>query len=354
MRVVSSDQTAVGNRVGVVIVNYNGGDVVLRALACLREQTTPAARVVVVDNASLDGSAEKVAREHPWVELVHAGTNTGFAGGNNIGMKLLTDCDWIALVNPDAFAEPTWLEALLDARRRRPAYSFFASLLLDDADPDSIDGAGDAYHPSGLAWRLSHARRLDETDLTEVEVFGPCAAAALYRRSDLEAVGYLDERWFCYLEDTDLAFRLRLRGGRCLFVPSARVRHMGSMVTGRESEFTLYHSHRNLIWTWIRNMPGPLVWRNLHHLALGTALSVGYYSTRGHFTTLLRAKRDGFAALPWLLRERRSMQAMRTVQWREIQAVMQSAAAGYMTASSRAHRARERARALLNSADLEP
>ena len=153
------DQTAVGNRVGVVIVNYNGGDVVLRALARLREQTTPAARVVVVDNASSDGSD---GQGRPGASVGGARRRRhehGFAGGNNIGMKMLTDCDWIALLNPDAFPEPTWLEALLDARRRQPAYSFFASLLLNDADPDAIDGAGDAYHPSGLAWRLSHARK---------------------------------------------------------------------------------------------------------------------------------------------------------------------------------------------------
>jgi GT2 family glycosyltransferase len=201
---------------------------------------------------------------------------------------------------------------------------------------------------------LNHSRRLEETSLPEIEVFGPCAAAALYRRSALEAVGYFDERWFCYLEDTDLAFRLRLRGGRCLFVPDSRVRHMGSLITGRESAFTLYHSHRNLVWTWVRNMPGPLVWRNLHHLIIGTALSVGYYATRGQFSTLMRAKRDGIVALPWLLRERRAAQSTSTADWRDLRALMQPAAAGYKTASGRARSSRDRARALIDASDLEP
>jgi GT2 family glycosyltransferase len=307
-----------------------------------------------VDNASTDGSVARIASEHAWVEVVQAGTNAGFAGGNNIGMRMLTDCDWIALLNPDAFPEPRWLETLVEASHRRPEFSFFASLLLDDADPGSIDGAGDAYHPTGLAWRLNHTSRLDDTELTEIEVFGPCAAAALYRRSAVEDVGYFDERWFCYLEDTDLAFRLRLRGARCLFVPGARVRHIGSVVTGRESAFTLYHSHRNLVWTWVRDMPGPLVWRNLHHLVIGTALSIGYYATRGQFTTLLRAKRDGFAALPWLLRERREARAKNSVDWRELRALMQPASAGYRTAAGRARDSRARARAPANANDLVP
>ncbi len=206
-----------------------------------------------------------------------------------------------------------------------------------------IDGAGDAYHRTGLAWRLRHGTALDEAALTEVEVFGPCAAAALYRRSAIEGVGLFDERWFCYLEDVDLAFRLRLRGERCLFVPSSRARHMGSSVTGRESAFTLYYSHRNLVWTWIRDMPGPLVVRNLPHLLLGTALAVGYYGTRGNLRTLLRAKRDGFAALPWLLRERRQIQGTATVDWRGLQAMLQPAWDGYRTASGRASVSRERA-----------
>jgi GT2 family glycosyltransferase len=343
---VNDDANTPGDRVGVVIVNYNGGAAVLRALAHVGAQTLPPARVVVVDNRSSDGSAGQIAREYPRVELVDAGSNTGFAGGNNLGIRTLGDCTWIALLNPDAFPEPTWLAELIGAARRRPEYSFFASLLLDDADPELIDGAGDAYHATGLAWRLGHMRKLDETTLAESEVFAPCAAAALYRRIDIEAAGYFDDRWFCYLEDVDLAFRLRLRGGRCLFVPTSRVRHMGSLTTGRESDFTLYHSHRNLVWTWIRNMPGPLVWRNLPHLIAGTALAVGYYGTRGQLRTLLRAKRDGFAALPWLLRERRRTQAAAGVDWRQIRSVMQPASAGYKTAASRARLAQGRSDAV--------
>jgi GT2 family glycosyltransferase len=342
MRRVTSTHVA-SDRVGVVIVNYNGGRAVLRALDALRAQTSLPSRVVVVDNASTDGSAAQIARLHPWVELVEPGSNTGFAAGNNIGIRLLGDCEWIALLNPDAFPEPGWLAELLDASRRRPEYSFFASLLLDDADPLVIDGAGDAYHGTGLAWRLRHGTALGEADLAEVEVFGPCAAAALYRRSSVEDAGMFDERWFCYLEDVDLAFRLRLRGERCLFVPGSRARHMGSSVTGRESAFTLYYSHRNLVWTWIRDMPGPLVVRNLPHLLLGTVLSIGYYGTRGNLKTLLRAKRDGFAALPWLLRERRRTQGAATADWRELQMMLQPAWDGYRTASGRASASRERA-----------
>lgn len=324
------------SRAGVVIVNFNGGSLVLRALECLRAQTLQAARVIVVDNASSDGSGRAIAQAHPWVELIETGENTGFARGNNIGIRALDDCEWVALLNPDAFPQPDWLATMLDATLRNPAFCFFSSLLLDASDPSRLDGAGDAYHVSGLAWRREHGRPVAEFELDEHEVFGPCAAAALYRRDALLEVGLFDERWFCYFEDVDLAFRLRLAGHRCLLVPAARVLHQGSAITGRESAFTLYHSHRNLVWTWARDMPSSLAVRSIPHLLLTTVLAVGWYGARGELRTLLRAKRDGFAGIPRLRRERRALHAEAQVGWRELREQMERGRSGYLTAGTRA------------------
>ena len=323
-------------RVGVVVVNFNGGSLVLRALECVHAQTTPAARVIVVDNASSDGSARAIADAHPWVELIETGENTGFARGNNIGIRALEDCEWIALLNPDAFPQPEWLATILETANRNPEFSFFSSLLLDATDSARLDGAGDAYHVSGLAWRREHGRRVADVALDEHEVFGPCAAAALYRRTALVEVGLFDERWFCYFEDVDLAFRLRLAGYRCLLAPASRVLHQGSATTGRESAFTLYHSHRNLLWTWMRDMPAPLAIRSTPHMLLTTVLAVGWYGTRGELRTLLRAKRDGFAAIPWLLRERRALHRDARIDWLDLRALMERGRSGYLTASTRA------------------
>lgn len=323
-------------RVGVVIVNFNGGTMIARALECVRRQTTAPQRVVVVDNKSTDGSLDLVRDAHPWVEVIEPGENTGFARGNNIGIRALDDCEWIALLNPDAYPEPDWLATLLGTTRRRADCSFFASLLLDATDPATLDGAGDAYHVSGLAWRRDHGRPASDVGLAEREVFGPCAAAAMYRRSALLEVGLFDERWFCYFEDVDLAFRLRLAGHRCLLVPGSRVLHEGSATTGRESPFTLYHSHRNLVWTWLRDMPAPLLIRSTPHFLLTTALAIGWYGSRGELRTLLRAKRDGFAAAPRLLLERRRLHRDARIGWQDLRALMERGRSGYLTAGGRA------------------
>jgi GT2 family glycosyltransferase len=161
----------------------------------------------------------------------------------------------LALLNPDAFPEPGWLEALVQAAEREPTVAAFASRLVLASSPEYLDGAGDSYHASGRAWRNGHRRPLAGWPASDVEVFAPCAAAALYRRAAFDEVGGFDEQYFCYFADVDLGFRLRLRGHRCLYVHGAVVRHIGSALSGYKSEFAVYHGERNAVWTFFKDMP---------------------------------------------------------------------------------------------------
>jgi GT2 family glycosyltransferase len=331
-------------RVAVVIVAYRSRDDVLQALAHLERQTAPPARTIVVENDGGDDTAAAVRAAFPAVEVIEAGKNLGFAAGNNRAFALCGDCEWIALLNPDAFPERAWLAALHEAARRSPAYSFFGSRLLDAGDPTRLDGTGDAYHVSGFAWRRDHGRAVDEVDEGEREVFAPCAAAAMYRRDALEAVGGFDERYFCYFEDVDLAFRLRLAGHRCLSVPSSVVRHRGSASTGRESPFTLYYSHRNLVWTWVRDMPASLAVVYAPQFLASTIVAIGWYAMRGNAPTILRAKRDGFRELPRLLRSRHALQRARVASPRGLLRQMARGRSAYTTAAGRARGSLDAAR----------
>jgi GT2 family glycosyltransferase len=315
----------VGAGTAAVIVNWNAGAHLDRCLEALLEQTVPLARIIVIDNASSDGSLQGIAARSDRIEVVRLDRNRGFAAATNLGIRRAAEAEWIALVNPDVFPRPDWLERLLIPAERRPEYSFFASLQLDAGEPTRLDGAGDVYSVSGLAWRRFHGEPVQGTPLGRAEeVFGPCAAAALYRRAALTDVGGLDESFFCYFEDVDLAFRLRLAGHRCLFVPDAVALHVGSAVTGRRSEFTTYYGHRNLVWCWFKNMPAPLAAAYLsQHLVLNL-LSGLWYARRGHGGTLLRAKRDALLGLPPVLRARRHVQAQRRVGSRALRAQMAS------------------------------
>ncbi|MEK7736324.1 MAG: glycosyltransferase family 2 protein [Pseudomonadota bacterium] len=309
-------------RVGAVIVNWNSFEHLRRCLAALAAQEVSFASVVVIDNHSIDAPAE--LQFVPCPENLHylrLPYNAGFAGGNNLALQQLADCEWVALVNPDAFLDPGWLRHMIDAAARHPGYSCFASRLVSARQPLILDGLGDVYHASGLVWRHGHGR--PQQEVSEAEVFSPCAASAMYRREALSAVGGFDEDFFCYLEDVDLGFRLRLAGHRCMLVPDAVAHHIGSATTGgQHSDFAIYHGHRNLVWTFIKNMPGALFWLFLPwHLVMNLA-SIVWFSLGGHGRVILRAKLDALKGIPKMWRKRREIQARRRASlgdiWRVI------------------------------------
>jgi GT2 family glycosyltransferase len=307
--------------VAVVIVNWNSGELLHHCLSALAKQTRRPDQVLVVDNASEDGSADGLDQAWPAVEVLRLNANLGFAAANNRAVAALRT-QWVALLNPDTVAEPGWLDALVGAAVSYPAFSMFASRLVLAADPARLDGTGDLYYTNGLAARRDHRRPSAAVATQPEEVFSACAAAALYQVEAFSAHGGFDESYFCYFEDVDLAFRLRLAGHRCLYVPDAVVRHVGSAVSGPRSAFTLYHGHRNLVWTFFKNMPlGLLAWYLPLHLLLNAA-SIAYFASRGHARTITRAKWDAMRGLPRILRERKRVQARRTVPAAAIRRVM--------------------------------
>lgn len=283
--------------VSVIVVNFNAQDTLPRCLEALRAQSLKAARVIVIDNASTDGSIESARELFPEFEYVSLLENTGFAAANNRAIERC-DSEFVALLNPDAFPEPAWLEELVKAARQTPDAASFGSCQLMAGDTDVLDGIEDVCHISGLVWRGGHGRSRNGDDYSAREIFSPCAAAALYRRQAMQAVGGFDEDFFCYVEDVDLGFRLRLSGWQSWYVPAAVVRHVGSATTGgAHSSFAVYHGHRNLVWMFVKNMPGYLFWLFLPlHLAMNL-VSVVWFTFRGQAGTILKAKRDAILGL---------------------------------------------------------
>ena len=321
-------------RVGVVIVNWNAGALLERCIESLARQTFKPHRIIIVDNASSDRSADIVDKLYANVQVVRLETNVGFAAGNNIGVGHAADCKWIALLNPDAFAEPRWLEQLLFMASEHPEYAFFGSRMLVESNTNILDGTGDVYHVSGLAWRNGHGQLADHRNLEAVEIFTPCAAAALYRRDVLLETGGFDKIYFCYFEDVDLGFRLRLAGYRCLYVPDAVVHHVGSALTGRNTDFTVYHGHRNLVWSYFKNMPWPLLGLYLPQHILLNLVSLIWLTLRGHGRVIVKAKWDALKGLPRVLQERKIVQATRKVSAWELRRMM---AKGLLTPYFRRH-----------------
>ncbi len=219
--------------------------------------------------------------------------------------------------------------------RAEPQWAALGSCLLLDGSDGLLDGTGDVYHVSGFAWRRDHRRPAGEAPRGREEIFAPSAAAALYDRGAFIALGGFDERWFCYLEDVDLGFRLRLRGLRCVHVPDAVVRHVGSSTTGRESAFQVYHSQRNLVWTWWKDMPAPLLWLYLPQFLLVNALMTAWFVRRGQGRAVLSGKWDALRGLRGVLASRREVQRGRTVPVAQLRRSMAQGLSAYRTGLGR-------------------
>lgn len=308
--------------VSVIIVNWNSGPWLARVCEGLRQQTIRDFEVLIVDNVSQDDSIALALPLLSGIRLVQQSSNLGFAAANNLAAKLAKGT-WLAMLNPDAIPEPDWLERLLAAAAAYPEYAFFGSRQRMAERPEYLDGIGDAYHVSGLAWRMGHGADVATAPNEASEIFSPCAAAAFYRRDLFLAVGGFDESYFCYLEDVDLGFRLRLRGYRALYVPDAVVYHAGSASTGRHSDFTIYHSQRNLVWTFFKNMPILLLLAYLPaHLALN-CFAVIHFALKGQGRVVLKAKLDALRGLPGILQARRTNQSSRRISLSSLLKLMQ-------------------------------
>ncbi|HBH44641.1 MAG TPA: glycosyltransferase family 2 protein [Hyphomonas atlantica] len=245
-------------QISVLIVNFNGEGYLQAALDSLRAQTFQDFEIIVVDNNSTDGSADELSVDGlSKFRLLKQDKNLGFAAASNIGVKAAKS-PWVAMLNPDAEAKPDWLANILDGIKRHPGVSMFSCAQLCLEDSSVLDGAGDNYLAFGIPWRGGFGRSLNDLP-REGECFSPCGASAVFFRDTYLSHGGLDERFFCYCEDVDLGYRMRLAGERCIFLPTAVVSHAGSGISGRASEFSLFHGTRNRLWTYAKNTPFALL-----------------------------------------------------------------------------------------------
>jgi GT2 family glycosyltransferase len=244
-----------GPRASVVVPNWNGAQLLGPCLDALHRQTYMPLEVVVADGDSRDGSPDLVRRAYPRVRLVRLSRNRGFAGNVNAGLRAARG-DVLLLLNNDAEPEPDWVAACVETLQRNPSAGSVASKMLYH-DRRTINSAGDGLARNGRPLQ----RGCGESDGPEwdqpASVFGASGGAAAYRRTMLEEVGPLDEQFFAYLEDLDLAFRAQLRGWTCIYQPKARVYHRGGATGGGSLES--YYNGRNLIRLLAKDLPSGLV-----------------------------------------------------------------------------------------------
>ncbi|HZU15945.1 MAG TPA: glycosyltransferase family 2 protein [Candidatus Dormibacteraeota bacterium] len=251
----------------VIICNYNGHKYLPACLcAVMRQHLVGGFEVILVDNCSTDDSVEYVQHEWPTVTILRADRNLGFAAGNNLGIRHARG-KYIVLLNNDTTVHEGWLAALVNTAESDSTVAAVTSKIVYMGRPDIIQNAGGLLLTDGSGADRGFGEHDKGQYDHQEEVFGACGCAVLYRREALADVGLFDESFFCYYEDMDLNWRLRLRGWRVVYQPAAMVEHLHAGTSVEWSPFFLFHAERNRIFMVVKNAPLRMVLTTLYRFA---------------------------------------------------------------------------------------
>ncbi len=297
--------------VDVSVVSWNSWPHLRETLPALIAQDYPSYRVVVVDNASSDETAEAVEAHFPDVTVIRSDRNGGYAAGNNVCIARSTS-KYVAVVNPDARPETGWLRALVRALEDDPSAALATSKVLLASDPGRVNACGLDVHLSGIAF-CRGLRQEQHQYVTTAPGAAVSGAAFVARRDVLEEIGALDERFFMYMEDTDLSMRARLAGYGVIMTPRSRVAHDYTLTVPPQKFFYLERNRAFMLINVFR-------WRTLALLTPALVLAevgVWWYAARSGRPWLwakARACASVVACIPAMLRRRGEVQKLRRVR----------------------------------------
>jgi GT2 family glycosyltransferase len=299
--------------ISVIIPNWNGAHLLPTCLDSLRRQTCADREIIVVDNASTDGSRELLARDYGDVCLVALPRNRGFTGACNAGIRV-SQGEFVALLNSDTEADENWLAEVVAAFERHPEAGLVASKMRLFDRRETLHTAGDFYRLDGVPGNRGVWQRDEGQFDREEYVFSACGGSAAYRRTMLDEIGLLDEDFFFSCEDVDLAWRAQLAGWKCVFAPRAIVYHRLAATGGGPT--ASFYDGRNMIWVIAKDYPGSL-WKRHWREVVRTQLRITGEALRAWRGTAARARLRGQLAgllgLPKMLGKRRAVQSLRRV-----------------------------------------
>lgn len=308
-------------RVSVIIVGYNHKPYLADCVRAARN-SAPGARLILIDNASTDGTDVFVRAELKPDRFIASEKNLGFAGGNNLGIDIvLKDGDgFVYLLNPDTEAQPGFLEKALDVMRSDPKIGIVQSLLVLSPETDKINSWGNNIHFLGFGYAggdstsLAQARSAGKLEIRDIAYAS--GAGMLVRTSMIREIGGLDETLFAYHEDLEYSWRARLAGWRVMLAPDSIVHHKYEF---SRSIAKWYWMERNrfLVMAWCYRLPTLIclvpVLILLEFVLWLFALKSGWWREKARaYAYVLAPSRWGR-----ILRDRRRVQALRTVSDRE-------------------------------------
>jgi GT2 family glycosyltransferase len=300
-------------KVYIVIPNWNGEDLIAECLASLRLQSYPA-KIIVVENGSIDGSIEIIESQFPDVILLKQPENLGFAGGVNVGIRYALEhgADAVALFNNDAVAEPDWLKNLVASLEDNGDIGIVTGKFMR-TDKKHIDSTGDYYSVYGMPFPRDRNKPDTGQRNNPEHIFGASGGASLYRADMLKETGLFDEAFFAYYEDVDISFRAQLAGWKVAYEPTALAYHHVSGTSSKLGNFTRYHATKNFYLLYAKNMPGWLYWKYLPLFTLQSLRLAASSTIKGGLWPFIKGSAKAFWLSPHIIKERRNIQKSRKV-----------------------------------------
>ncbi len=281
-------------KVTIIIPNYNGLEFLPECIAALKAQTYRGYRLLVVDNASTDGSVEWLKSEG--VESLFLDKNYGFAGGVNRGIEH-SDTDYVILLNNDTVVFPRFVERLVKAIERNKNIFSVNPMMIQYHHRQLMDDAGDGLCVLGFAYQIGVGESIHSYN-RRMAVFSSCAGASIYRREVFDEIGLFDELHFAYLEDVDVGYRARLHGYRNIYEPSAKVYHIGSGTSGSKyNSFKVRLAARNQIYLLYKNQNDVQLLINFIPITLGILIKWVFFIKLGFAKDYLAGIYEGITTL---------------------------------------------------------
>lgn len=283
-------------KVTIVIPNYNGKHFMEPCLESLQHQTCKDFDILIVDNASTDGSLEYMAEHYPSIKVIPLNKNYGFSRAVNEGIRR-AKTPYVILLNNDTTVDKDYVKEMVHAIEKSPKIFSVSSKMIQMYHPELIDSAGDLYTLMG--WGVCRGTGRPITNYTSDDyIFTACAGAAIYRRSAFQKIGYFDESHFAYLEDIDIGYRARIYGYKNAYCSSALVYHVGSGTSGSKyNSFKVKLSARNSVYLNYKNMPVLQLLLNSVPLLLGYLVKYLFFCKIGFGKDYKSGIREGLQNL---------------------------------------------------------
>ncbi|WP_323737282.1 glycosyltransferase family 2 protein [Methanosphaera sp. ISO3-F5] len=303
----------VNSLVTVAIPNYNNKELLNNLLLSLKKSIS-LSQVIIVDNASQDGSVDLIKEKFPEINLIENNVNKGFACAVNQAIHLV-ETEYVFLLNNDTVIEKDTIPSLLETIQKSDDIFSVSSKMIQYYNKDLLDDVGDEYTLMGWSKRRGYGKNISEYPIDE-EVFSACAGAALFRMNVFSEIGYFDENFESYVEDMDLSFRARLYGYKSYYSANAVVYHVGSAATGsRYNKFKVKISARNNIYLIYKNMPSWMKLLNGLFIIIGIFIKYLFFYRKGMGEDYLEGIKEGLSTKNKLVKTNSSLSNLLKIEY---------------------------------------